>query len=59
MSVLTDYKSNFFKQVNPRSEMAVQAKENDLDVTDIHHSMKLLILTGHNNCKVLVCLLMS
>lgn len=59
MSALADYKNAFFKQGNPRSELAAQAEENDIEVTDIDHSLKHLILTGHDDGKVLVWRLTS
>jgi hypothetical protein len=54
MSTLADYKNNFFKQGNQQHQLAAQAEENAIQITDIDHQLKHLILTGHRDGKVLV-----
>lgn len=54
MSTLADYKNNFFKQGNQQLQLAAQAEENAIEITDIDHQLKHLILTGHSDGMVLV-----
>ena len=55
MSTLADYHNAFFKQGNQQTQKIASTEENNNNlITDIDHSLKHLVLTGHSDGKVLV-----
>ena len=57
MSILADYKNQFFKQGNVREKIKgpqIGGQGPDEDIVDVDHSLKHLILTGHKDGKILI-----